>query len=60
MSDTQHTPQESARPEPDALEDLRLDGEAAEPVTGGDTAQTDSRFRGRYQLELGQARELLK
>jgi len=60
MSDTQHTPRESTRPEPEALEDLRLDGEAAEQVTGGDTAQTDSRFRGRYQLKLGQARELLK
>jgi hypothetical protein len=60
MSDTQHTPQESARPEPEALEDLRLDDEAAEQVTGGEAAQTDSQFRGRYQLKLDQARELLK
>jgi hypothetical protein len=60
MSDKQHTPEESGRPESEALEDLSLDDEAAERVTGGDAAQTGSQFRGRYQLRLDQAKELLK
>ena len=51
------TPEEAhARPgEPQALEDLRLDDEAAEEVVGGDTAETASQFRGRYQLRLHKA-----
>lgn len=58
MSDMKHTPDEPARQEPEALEDLRVDDEAAEQVAGGATAETQ--FRGRYQLKLDQAKELLK
>ena len=41
-----------SRGEPEALEDLRVDDEAAEQVIGGETTQPDQ-YRGRYQLRLG-------
>jgi hypothetical protein len=61
MRDRKQTPAESAHPEPKAHGDLPVDAEAADQVTGGDTAQsTPSAFRGRYQLRLNEARETLK
>jgi hypothetical protein len=40
----------------DPVEDLELEDAEAEHVTAGDgTTTTDSQYRGRYQLRLGQA-----
>ena len=40
----------------DPVEDLELEDAEAEQITAGDgTTTTDSAYRGRYQLRLGQA-----
>jgi hypothetical protein len=38
-----------------STEDLALDDAEAAQVTAGDGTTTDSQYRGRYQLRLGQA-----
>lgn len=59
MDDKNATPEASRDVLPESHEDLRVDDEAAEQVSGGDTAQTsDSTYRGRYQLRLGEANPL--
>jgi hypothetical protein len=52
------TPDQSNEGRPEAHEDLQVDDETAEQVTGGDAAQT-TEYRGRYQLKLDEARRLL-
>lgn len=60
IDDTNATPEVSRDVLPESHEDLHVDDEAAEQVKGGDTAQTsDSQYRGRYQLKLGGAQNLL-
>jgi len=48
------------RDAPEAFEDLDVDDESAEQVSGGDTATTTpTQYRGRYQLRLGESQQLL-